>query len=256
MKSCPTCNRTYPDDMLAFCLVDGSVLSPPYDPGVTKPVGASRDTAPPATEVFNPGASLDSLPPTQAAPRDVQSTIRAPFQPQPAYQHHPSPPQTPDYLQNRSDYAPRKSSIIKRVLIVLALVVVLLIAAFVLLLIFGPRQSNIQNNMPPRANSNASSSNRVGKQTLAEAAVDDEATIREQLRQDPDNAHLNRQLASDLCYEGKYSEAETSVRKAIQIEPNSSSAHYILAEALRNQNKKAEAAAEQKVSNTLAAEGR
>lgn len=35
MKSCPTCNRTYPDDTLAFCLVDGSVLSAPYDPQAT-----------------------------------------------------------------------------------------------------------------------------------------------------------------------------------------------------------------------------
>ena len=32
MKSCPTCNRTYPDDTLAFCLMDGAVLSAPYDP--------------------------------------------------------------------------------------------------------------------------------------------------------------------------------------------------------------------------------
>jgi hypothetical protein len=35
VKSCPTCNRTYPDDTLAFCLVDGSILSAPYDPQAT-----------------------------------------------------------------------------------------------------------------------------------------------------------------------------------------------------------------------------
>lgn len=36
MKSCPTCNRTYPDDTLAFCLEDGSILSAPYDPETTQ----------------------------------------------------------------------------------------------------------------------------------------------------------------------------------------------------------------------------
>jgi uncharacterized membrane protein HdeD (DUF308 family) len=42
MKSCPTCNRTYPDDTLAFCLMDGSVLSAPYDPVEAKR-GLARD---------------------------------------------------------------------------------------------------------------------------------------------------------------------------------------------------------------------
>ena len=31
MKKCPECNRTYADDTLAFCLVDGAVLSAPFD---------------------------------------------------------------------------------------------------------------------------------------------------------------------------------------------------------------------------------
>jgi len=39
MKSCPTCNRTYPDDTLAFCLIDGSVLSAPYDARTEQPRG-------------------------------------------------------------------------------------------------------------------------------------------------------------------------------------------------------------------------
>src|ERR1044072_35381 len=41
MKSCPTCNRTYPDDTLAFCLVDGSVLSAPYE--------SKQDQSPPSS---------------------------------------------------------------------------------------------------------------------------------------------------------------------------------------------------------------
>lgn len=31
MKNCPSCNRTYADETLSFCLVDGAVLSAPYD---------------------------------------------------------------------------------------------------------------------------------------------------------------------------------------------------------------------------------
>jgi hypothetical protein len=72
MKSCPTCNRTYPDDTLAFCLMDGSVLSAPYDPETKKVIPSSREPTPPRTEVMNPAAGLDSLPPTQAA-KDLDS---------------------------------------------------------------------------------------------------------------------------------------------------------------------------------------
>ena len=35
MKACPTCNRTYEDDTLAFCLDDGARLSPANDPQAT-----------------------------------------------------------------------------------------------------------------------------------------------------------------------------------------------------------------------------
>ena len=67
MKSCPTCNRTYPDDTLAFCLVDGAVLSAPYDPEQTRRIPAPRPTVPAATQVLGDKES--------ASP---QSTIRAP----------------------------------------------------------------------------------------------------------------------------------------------------------------------------------
>lgn len=35
MKECPKCNRTYSDDSLAFCLVDGAILSAPFDSAPT-----------------------------------------------------------------------------------------------------------------------------------------------------------------------------------------------------------------------------
>lgn len=34
MKSCPTCNRTF-EDTFTFCLIDGSILSAPFDPQAT-----------------------------------------------------------------------------------------------------------------------------------------------------------------------------------------------------------------------------
>ena len=54
MKNCPTCNRTYGDDTLTFCLDDGTRLSAPHDPRPTLPGPAPRDTDPPRTEILPP----------------------------------------------------------------------------------------------------------------------------------------------------------------------------------------------------------
>ena len=52
MKRCPECNRTYPDDTLAFCLVDGAVLSAPYDSGDTQRIPLPRSTGAAPTELL------------------------------------------------------------------------------------------------------------------------------------------------------------------------------------------------------------
>lgn len=87
MKSCPTCNRTYPDDTLAFCLMDGSVLSAPYDPETGKDIQRPHNSSPPATELIRPpfepqasrlrktAAENHALPPTIAPP--PATTIQA-----------------------------------------------------------------------------------------------------------------------------------------------------------------------------------
>lgn len=72
MKSCPTCNRTYPDDNLAFCLMDGAVLSAPYDPAEPQRPPATRGSNAPPTEVISPPTR-----PAETSP-PLQSTIRAP----------------------------------------------------------------------------------------------------------------------------------------------------------------------------------
>lgn len=52
MKQCPTCNRTYPDDSLTYCLDDGSVLFTPTDPQATQRLPLPRVTSQSPTEVF------------------------------------------------------------------------------------------------------------------------------------------------------------------------------------------------------------
>ena len=66
MKKCPTCDRTYADETLSFCLVDGAILSAPYDP-LTREESHQRNAEPPPTEVFRPGAAVTHPPaPKQA----------------------------------------------------------------------------------------------------------------------------------------------------------------------------------------------
>ena len=62
MKKCPTCNRTFTDDALSFCLDDGSPLlsvgssggPPSYDPGATIQYNPGRDTNPPPPPAYTP----------------------------------------------------------------------------------------------------------------------------------------------------------------------------------------------------------
>src|SRR5258705_9663505 len=58
MKRCPSCNRTYTDTSLNFCLEDGTPLvadAPPVDPNATIRYSSPRDTAePPPTEIYRP----------------------------------------------------------------------------------------------------------------------------------------------------------------------------------------------------------
>src|SRR5439155_5219962 len=85
MKSCPTCNRTF-EDTFTFCLMDGSVLSAPYDEETKKAVPSTREPSPPKTEVMNV-AEREPLPPTRAATaQDLRSTIASP---PPAIRHVP-----------------------------------------------------------------------------------------------------------------------------------------------------------------------
>ena len=72
MKRCPTCNRTYTDLSLNFCLEDGTPLTAdaPADPIQTRPSGIRqpRDTAePPPTEIYRPAPVHSTPRPAPAA---------------------------------------------------------------------------------------------------------------------------------------------------------------------------------------------
>jgi ketosteroid isomerase-like protein len=106
MKSCPTCERTYPDDSLNFCLKDGTPLAPlpanettalsepPHDPEATLVAPAPRrdSTTPP------PPADFYHSRPTPATPIPTLSSFTPPTTPPHmlptpvASAHVPTPP--------------------------------------------------------------------------------------------------------------------------------------------------------------------
>ena len=66
MKRCPSCQRTYTDASLNFCLEDGSPLineAAPPEPNATARYSPARDTSdPPPTEIYQPAALLNQVP--------------------------------------------------------------------------------------------------------------------------------------------------------------------------------------------------
>ena len=82
MKRCPTCNRTYADETIAFCLADGSLLSAPYDSQAGQQISDSRRTDSP-TEIMHPTQEQAPLLPTQDARESAPllSTIASPTPP-------------------------------------------------------------------------------------------------------------------------------------------------------------------------------
>jgi formylglycine-generating enzyme required for sulfatase activity len=80
MKSCPTCNRTF-EDTMSFCLVDGAILSAPFDPLSKEDEFTKPHAEPPATQRFSTQASrgapeADLPPATVAAKMTARSNIR------------------------------------------------------------------------------------------------------------------------------------------------------------------------------------
>jgi formylglycine-generating enzyme required for sulfatase activity len=85
MKSCPTCNRTF-EDMMSFCLVDGSILSAPFDPNARQNQIITREEAAPPTVRYRQANSFEAsanasaeLPPTTPKQTVAAATVRSPI---------------------------------------------------------------------------------------------------------------------------------------------------------------------------------
>src|ERR1044072_4076754 len=134
MKRCPSCNRSYTDTSLNFCLEDGSPLvsnHPSVDPNATMRYPSPRDTAePPPTEIYRPETPVAPPPPQPPPP-----------QPQPQWTPTPAPR--------------KKSSAIWWILGGLAAVGIIGIGLVVMIIALASMSSN-NNNI----NTNANLSNR------------------------------------------------------------------------------------------------
>jgi len=150
MKRCPSCNRTYTDVSLNFCLEDGTPLvSDAPDPAATVRYPPARDTVePPPTEIYRP----DSIDRGHATPQPQAWT---PVQQPQAWS--PARPQPP--------IAAKKSNALWWILggvVVVGIVGIGLVVVIILLASIGSQMNSNENNSNGNArvaNTNTTSTN-------------------------------------------------------------------------------------------------
>jgi hypothetical protein len=145
MKHCPSCNRTYTDEALNFCLEDGTplVVDRPSGPDANATIRyqAPRDTNPPPTQIYHPSAPMGQAPPPP-------SNQAIPFQPQ--WTPMPAP-------------QPRKSNAVWWILGGIAVLVVLGIGIVVVIVAVASMSSGSNNNrLIANANNRNANTNRFG----------------------------------------------------------------------------------------------
>lgn len=145
MKRCPTCNRTYADLSLNFCLDDGTPLTSdaaPPDLNATIRYPSPRDTSePPPTEIYRPTTPPPTPRPTAAPPPPASP---------------PSPPPPPQWRP--APAVPQKrSNAIWWILGGFAAVLVIGIGLVIMLVALASLGSNTNSNF---ANVNTSNTNR------------------------------------------------------------------------------------------------
>jgi Flp pilus assembly protein TadD len=216
MKSCPACNRTF-EDRFSFCLVDGSILSAPFDPDAPRHESVGETNDPPPTEVI-PASAPAALNPTQPSPPVAPPgpTIRANYQP--AARVAPSTTEAA-FVPARQE---RKPNLLVWLLgaVALLLVIVIVIAIAMMFTRSGTPQTT----------------------TTANSAANTAATPSGTATPDEAKAHLER--ADVFKAEKRYPEAELEYKEAIRINPKSHNAHVGLAYVYTRVNRNAEAEAE------------
>ena len=149
MKRCPTCNRTYTDLSLNFCLEDGTPLTTDApggpDPNATLRYPSPRDTAePPPTEIYRPAQSTTPRPTSSPPPTPAPSPPPPPPPPQ-QQQWSPTPTQPPR----------KKSNAVWWILGGLAALVVIGVGLVVMLIALASLGSNTNGNLNANSNANA-----------------------------------------------------------------------------------------------------
>jgi hypothetical protein len=141
MKRCPTCNRTYTDLSLNFCLEDGTPLTagaPPVDPNATIRYPVARDTEePPPTEIYHP-------PPPVVSPRQTAPPPPPPTQPPPQWTPAPAATAPPR----------KKSNAVWWILGGLAAVLVIGVGLVVMIIALASLNSGNTNNSNTTTNRN------------------------------------------------------------------------------------------------------
>ncbi|MBA3805272.1 MAG: hypothetical protein H0X14_06110 [Acidobacteria bacterium] len=141
MKRCPTCQSTYTDESLRFCLQDGAALISISGGGPTVPDQektllinsreSGRSSDPPPTEILSP-----SIMPTVASPRTPVTTPQSSRPTEMSAQNYAAPPQQ----------RPKSNALIIPITIA-ATVLVLALGGLGAWLLFGDKQNNGSGNV-------------------------------------------------------------------------------------------------------------
>jgi hypothetical protein len=144
MKLCPSCNRTYTDASLNFCLEDGTPLvsepAPGGDPNATVRY-TIRDTNPPKTEIY------PSFPPASTPSPPASQPSRPPAFASQAPQWAPSPSSIPGVVPRK------KSGTIWWVVGGAVIIGVIAIGVVVMLIVLASMSSNTNNGNNTTTNS-------------------------------------------------------------------------------------------------------
>ncbi|MEP6741102.1 MAG: hypothetical protein ABJB61_01280, partial [bacterium] len=154
MKRCPSCNRTYTDASLNFCLEDGTPLvaetAPGADPNATVRY-TIRDTKPPATEIYPSFPPAGTPPPEPSRPAAPISQPPAPVSQ--AQQWAPLPVSVPGPLPRK------KSNAIWWIVGGAVIVGVIAIGLVVMLIVLASMNSNTNNSNNSNTNSRVTNRN-------------------------------------------------------------------------------------------------
>lgn len=225
MKRCPSCNRTYTDASLNFCLEDGTPLvsdsGQKADPNATVRYDI-RDTNPPKTEIY-PSLPHASTPPASASPPAEAAT--PPLAPAAPRQLWAAPPASLPGVEPR-----KKSSAVWWIVGGIAIVGVIAIGLVIMLLALASMGSNSNNsnntntnaritnrNTNINANSNRNSANINSEANLPPLVTDDFSEAKwptgnyefGEIRYDNDEYHMRSKEKTYLVMYAPSSEYDT-----------------------------------------------